>query len=158
MTEHRLGRQAMFQQPLSVPVVSPELPEETPLTTITRSGRSVRPTARYQQSLAQREQGIVAWEILVDQDERENIPTAKQQYELQVQLAEPIVYATSSDPDILYLHEAMKAPDRANSSSQWNEKSKDMKKATTGFSYPSNKYPKVPKFWMQFGLCVVNVE
>ena len=36
---------------------------------------------------------------------------AKQQYKLQVQLAEPIVYATSSDPDILYLHEAMRAPD-----------------------------------------------
>ena len=30
-----------------------------------------------------------------------------------MQLAEPIVYAASSDPDILYLHEAMKAPDRA---------------------------------------------
>ena len=96
-----------------MPVVSPELPEETPQTTTTRSGRAVRPTARYQQTLAQREQGIVAWEILVDQDEQETIPTAKQQYELQVQLAEPIVYAASSDPDILYLHEAMKAPDRA---------------------------------------------
>ena len=32
---------------------------------------------------------------------------AKQQYELQVQLAEPIVYAASSDRDILYLHEAI---------------------------------------------------
>ena len=76
-----------------MPVVSPELPEDTPLTTTTRSGRAIRPTARYQQSLAQREQGIVAWEILVDQDEQETIPMAKHQYELQVQLAEPIVYA-----------------------------------------------------------------
>ena len=41
------------------------------------------------------------------------IPTAQQQYELQIQMAEPIVYATSSDLDILYLHEAMRAPDRA---------------------------------------------
>ena len=106
-------QQAQEQEPPSVPVVSPELHEETPPTTRTRSGRSVRPTARYQQSLAQREQGIVAWEILVDQDEQENIPTSKQQYELQAQLAEPLVYAASSDPDILYLHEAMKAPDRA---------------------------------------------
>ena len=94
------------------PDIPPALTEETPPSRTTRSGREIRPTARYQQSLAQREQGIVAWEILVDQDEQENIPTAKQQYELQVQLAEPIVYAASSDPDILYLHEAMKAPDR----------------------------------------------
>ena len=62
---------------------------------------------QYLQSLAQREQGIVAWEILVDQDEQEMIPTAKQQYELQLQMAEPIVYAASSDLDILYLHEPM---------------------------------------------------
>ena len=48
------------------PVVPPELPEETPLTMTTRSGWAIRPTARYQQSLAQREQGIVAWEILVE--------------------------------------------------------------------------------------------
>ena len=93
-------------------LVPPSREEETPQVTTTRSGRAIRPTARYQQSLAQREHGIVAWEILVDQDEQENIPTAKQQYELQVQLSEPIVYAASNDPDILYLHEAMKAPDR----------------------------------------------
>ena len=95
----------------SVPIVSPALPEENQLTTTTRSGRAIHPTARYQQSLAQREQGIVAWEVLVDQDEQEMIPTAQQQYELQLQMAEPIVYAASSDPDILYLHEAMRAPD-----------------------------------------------
>ena len=86
-------QQPQEEEPPSVPVVSPELPEDTPLTTTTRSGRAIRPTARYQQSLAQREQGIVAWEILVDQDEQETIPMAKHQYELQVQLAEPIVYA-----------------------------------------------------------------
>ena len=68
---------------------------------------------RYQQSLAQREQGIVAWEILADQDEQETIPTAQQQYELQMQMVEPIIYAASSDLDILYLHEAMRAPDQA---------------------------------------------
>ena len=105
-------QQQPLEEPLpSVPVVPPELPEENHPTTMTRSGRAICPTARYQQSLAQRVQGIVAWEILVDQDEQEMIPTAKQQYELQVQLAEPIIYTASSDPDILYLHEAMRAPD-----------------------------------------------
>ena len=108
--------QQLPQQDEELPVASlvpPPLEEETPPVTTTRSGRAIRPTARYQQSLAQREQGIVAWEILVDQDEQETIPTAKQQYKLQMQLADPLVYAASSDPDILYLHEAMKAPDRA---------------------------------------------
>ena len=52
---------------------------------------------RYLQSLTQKEQGIVAWEILVDQDEQEMIPTSKQQYELQLKMVEPIVYAASSD-------------------------------------------------------------
>ena len=94
-----------------VPVVPPALPEETQLTTTTRSGWAIRPMVRYQQSLAQREQGIVAWEVLVDQDKQETIPAAQQQYELQMQIVEPVVYAISSDPDILYLHEAMRAPD-----------------------------------------------
>ena len=141
----------------SVPVVSPELPTETPLTTTARSGRAVRPTARYQQSLAQREQGIVAWEILVDQDEQETIPTAKQQYELQVQLAEPIVYAASSDPDILYLHEAMKAPDRAQFIKAMEHEIKGHGKATIGYSYLNTKSQKVQKSWMRFGPCVANV-
>ena len=96
-----------------MPVVPPVLPEENQLTTTTRSGQAIRPMAQYQQSLAQREQGIVAWEILLDQDEQEMNRTAKQQYELQLQMAEPIVYAASSDLDILYLHEAMRAPDQA---------------------------------------------
>ena len=96
-----------------MPEVPPALPEENQPTTMTRSGQAICSMARYQQSLAQREQGIVAWEILVDQDEKEMIPTEQQQYELQLQMTEPIVYAASSDPDILYLHEAMKAPDQA---------------------------------------------
>ena len=96
-----------------MPIIPPALPEENQPTTTTRSGQAIHPMARYQQSLAQREQGIVAWEVLVDQDEQEMIPTAQQQYELQLQMAEPIVYAASSNLDILYLHEAMRAPDRA---------------------------------------------
>ena len=33
------------EQPPSVPVISPELPEETPLMTTTRSGQAIHPTA-----------------------------------------------------------------------------------------------------------------
>jgi hypothetical protein len=34
------------------------------------------------------------------------------EYEIQRQMADPIALAASSDPDIMYLHEAMKQPDR----------------------------------------------
>ena len=55
--------QRLPQQDEELPVASlvpPPLEEETPQVTTTRSGRAIRPTERYQQSLAQREQGIVA--------------------------------------------------------------------------------------------------
>ena len=97
---------------------------------------------RYQQSLAQREQGIVAWEVLVDQDEQEMIPTAQQQYELQMQMAESILYTASSNPDILYLHEAMRAP---NFYKQWNMKSKDMKKEKKTMG-PSTEAPGTERY------------
>ena len=37
---------------------------------------------------------------------------AQRQYETQKGMLEPVVYAVSANPDIMYLHEAMKAPDR----------------------------------------------
>ena len=43
----------------------------------TRSGRMVRYTPRYEQSITQRDQGLVAWEVLLDdQDDHEQVPTA----------------------------------------------------------------------------------
>ena len=78
----------------------------------TRSGRVVTNTPRYDQSVRQRNQGLVAWEVLVDQDEREDVPTASSQYALQKALEDPIAFAASSNPDILYWDQAMKASDR----------------------------------------------
>ena len=75
-------------------------------------GHSIRHPTRYQQSLEQREQGLVAWEILLDQDEQEYSPTAQQWFYMQMAMAEPVLFAISSDPDIMYLHEAMCTPDR----------------------------------------------
>ena len=37
---------------------------------------------------------------------------AQRQYEIQKGKQEPVAYAVSTNPDIMYLHEAMKAPDR----------------------------------------------
>ena len=78
----------------------------------TRSGRVVTNTTRYDQSMRQRIQGLVAWEVLMDQDEREDVPTASSQYAIQKALEEPIAFAASCNPEILYWDQAMKAHDR----------------------------------------------
>ena len=103
-------------------------------------------------------QGIVAWEILVDQDEQETIPTAKQQYELQVQLTEPMVYAASSGPDILYLHEAMKAPDRTHfiKAMEQEIKGHEEGKHWVLIPDPSTRSQKGQKYWTQSCQCNVN--
>ena len=77
----------------------------------TRSGRVVHNTECYLEGMEQRGQGIVAWEVLISQDEMEDLLTAQRQYEIQKGMQEPMVYAASANPDIMYLHEAMKAPD-----------------------------------------------
>ena len=43
----------------------------------------------------------MAWEVLLDQDEREDVPTAASQYAIQKALEDPIAFAASCNPDIL---------------------------------------------------------
>ena len=91
------------------------LPEQGPQNNAvcqTRSRRVVTNTSRYNQSIMQRSQGLVAWEVLVDQDEREDVPTASSQYAMKRALEDPIAFAASSNPDILYWDQAMRAHDR----------------------------------------------
>ena len=64
-----------------------------------------------EESTQQREQGIVAWEVLYDQAEVETKPTHNDQFILQGRLSNPIAFAASADPDIMYYHQAMKEPD-----------------------------------------------
>ena len=77
----------------------------------TRSGRNVRRTQRMEESTQQHEQGLVAWEVLYDQDDVETKPTQNDQFILQGRLSNPIAFAASADPDIMYYHQAMKEPD-----------------------------------------------
>ena len=81
----------------------------------------------------------------MDQDEQETIQTAKQQYELKVQLAEPLVYAASSDPDILYLHEAMKALDRAQFIKAMEREIKGHEEGNNWVHVPKHQVPKGTK-------------
>ena len=76
------------------------------------SGRVICNTPRYKQSISQQSQGLVAWEILLDQDEQEDVPTAASQYAIQKALENPIAFAATDNPDILYWDQAMKAHDR----------------------------------------------
>ena len=79
----------------------------------TRSGRTIHNTPCYEHSLTQRDQGLLAWEVLLDQDEQEQVLTAAAQYKIQKSLENPLVFAASDNLDILYWDQAMKAPDRA---------------------------------------------
>ena len=91
------------------------LPQQDPPTTSvrqTRSGRVIKNTPRYDQSMALRDQGIVAWELLIDQDEQEDQPTAAAQFAMQQALEDPIAFAATANPDILYWDQAMKAHSR----------------------------------------------
>ena len=43
----------------------------------------------------QRSQGLVAWEVLMDQDKREDLPTTSTQYAIQNAIEDPIAFAAS---------------------------------------------------------------
>ena len=63
-----------------------------------RSGRNIRRTQWMEESTQQHEQGIVAWEVLNDQDEVKTKPTQNDQFILQRRLSNPIAFAASADP------------------------------------------------------------
>ena len=79
----------------------------------TGSGMTIRNTPRYEQSIAQRDQGLVAWEVLLDQDEHDQVLTAASQYKIHKTLENPLAFTATDNPDILYWDQAMKAPDKA---------------------------------------------
>ena len=64
-----------------------------------------------EESTQQCEQGLVAWKVLYNQDDIEMKPTQNDQFILQGRLSNPIAFAASADPDIMYCHQAMREPD-----------------------------------------------
>ena len=55
-----------------------------------------------EESTQQYEWGIVAWEVLYDQDKVEMKPTQNDQFILQRRLSNPIAFAASAGPNIMY--------------------------------------------------------
>ena len=79
------------------PAPPPVEPPPNPVTT-TRSGRTVRRPTRFIEEI---ESYFVPWEVFHDGG-----------FAIQDDLVDPIAFAASNNPDILYLNEAMAAPDR----------------------------------------------
>ena len=71
----------------------------------TCSGRSIKLTPRMAESTSQRDQGLVAWEVLLNQSDEED------KYELQKRLDNPIAFVASTDQDTMYYHQVMSEPD-----------------------------------------------
>ena len=61
----------------------PQLVQPLPAPHQTRSGRVIQNTPCYEQSISKKNQGLIAWEVLLDQDEWEDVPTATSQYAIQ---------------------------------------------------------------------------
>jgi hypothetical protein len=72
---------------------------------VTRAGRETRMTSRMAESLQQQHDGIVSmyvsWEVYHDES-----------YGIQNEMEDPIAFAATSNPDVMYLDQAMKEPDR----------------------------------------------
>ena len=93
------------------PLPCPQPAQTIPAARQTRSGRVIHNTPCYEQSVSQRNQGLVAWEVLLDQDDREDVPTSKSQYAIQKAMGNPMAFAAMDNPDILYWDQAMRAHD-----------------------------------------------
>jgi Reverse transcriptase (RNA-dependent DNA polymerase) len=91
-------------------------------TSVRRWSRRHKPTRRLIESLEQERANVTnqrAYQAI-----KQNIPPidgndydddvyhGTEEYEIQRQMADPIAFAASSDPDIMYLHEAMTQPDK----------------------------------------------
>jgi hypothetical protein len=70
----------------------------------TRSGRASRPTARMRESIEQQKMGIVSlyveWEVFHDEA-----------YDIQERMEQPLSFVASTNPDVMYMDQAMKEPD-----------------------------------------------
>ena len=75
----------------------------SPYPPTTRSGRQVRWSRRYREGLES--------SLAETQDDEYYDALHREDYKIQDDMSNPISFAASSDPDTMYFHEAMKAPD-----------------------------------------------
>ena len=111
-----------------------------------------------EESTQQREQGLVAWEVLYDQDDVETKPTQNDQFILQGRLSNPIAFVASADPDTIYYHQAMKEPDHEQFKRSILKEIRDHEQTNIGKSYPNKNYHQTPSSWIWYGPCAGKVE
>ena len=91
--------------PKGSPIIDPIVQTSAPCQM--RSGRIIKATASYHKSFS-----LVAWETLLDQDDKMVFPSSHRQFKIQKEMEHPIALAATTNPDILYIQEAMQHPDR----------------------------------------------
>ena len=138
---------------LEEPGVIDKAPQENrtrdPIGNTTHSGRSINLRPRMAESTSRRDQGLVAWEVLLVQSDEEDKPMQEQQYELQRRLDNLIAFVASTDQDAMYYHQVMSEPDRKHF--QESVQNNDHESNTIGKSSQSKKYLRAQKFWTWCG-------
>ena len=87
---------------------------------------------------------MVAWEVLLDNDDQEQQPTQPQQFKLQHQLEWLLsLFTAMADPDTMYFHQAMKAPDRQQFQNAMDTEIQEHKKNHNCEVIPHSKVPMV---------------
>jgi hypothetical protein len=83
----------------------------------TRSGCTVKPTTRSVESQQQWQAGIVSYHVEFEAidpllyQEEDQLSAMDDPIKFIASLDQPIAYKATNDPDTLYMHEALKAPD-----------------------------------------------
>jgi hypothetical protein len=83
----------------------------------TRSGRTVKPTTRSIESQQQRQAGIVSYHVEFEAidpllyQEEDQLSAMDDPIQFIATHDQPVAYKATNDPDTLYMHEALKAPD-----------------------------------------------
>ena len=132
--EHQTATEQHEAPAMTMPLRLPDTPVETARQT--RSGRVIKNTPRYAQSMSLRDQGLVVWELLIDQDEQEVHPMAATQFATQKALDDPIAFAATNNPDILYWDQAMN--DRIPSTTPGAEPPRDAKDSGSARSHSTH--------------------
>jgi succinyl-CoA synthetase beta subunit len=100
------------------------------------------PMTIWLESMEQQKLGIIAllaipWEVLHDEE-----------YNIQEEMENPMAFVASSNPDILYLDEVMKQPDKAQFQKAMIE---EVKSQTENDNWEAPKFQLEQRFFQQYG-------
>ena len=128
---------------LEDPGVIDKAPQESkttePIGNSTCSGRSIKLMPRMAESTSKRDQGLVAWEVLLNQSDEEDKAMQEQQCEMKRRLDSPIACVASTNQDTMYYHQAIVSLTGNISKNQFNRKSMTTSPIAIGRSFQLKK-------------------